>query len=652
MQLINSDLKIMTTFHESADTAHAIFYASCVRSALKKMFPKELLHKDCSEGELDSYCRDMFPLMKWEEWGDGPYHVLITFVGSYLESSGRFLSEMLSHWILPTQRIPIESSLAIAFTLPDLSDSLYFLSEIVLYMNDESSLERARKNWGVLENEIRIGSQSAYQAQRILEMKGLSLDDKTGFIQEFISTLLHKRPKLIDYDIFSQMQHFLVLCKDEFKRIREYQHMSRIIYVFYLFRKELRAQVEMASEKRYVSFKLHRVRLHHPLGIKKVLGLFVGMNFCRSHEVFDERHLLKAVKEYIPSARIIDDSVVIDSHKEDRIQTLYVEIEKEDKQEFTSQELKLIRNKISEDIKDQIEKLMPSIFMPRNEEEVMKNIVMLSHELKYLRDLPQVIISFEEQSDHDLAFTIIYVRLITDPKTLSVIKQLAEQDLKFSYSEDRVKRVGSLRNKYPKEATVLRVKVPKEGYVKENYSVDLVKARKEVAAELSHVLGEFRDYNGGMLAKQEEIFYALKALLGDLPKRNEHLLERFFHSLYPIETRSVINVQCLSTFFQLIQKAWEKDIESSEEKAVFFCEEEEEALYCAFATTEQQAKQQFVDVIKGMKLASSELISLSFSQEGVMYLGCVLLGYDKDKRQELLHQLALCRNFFLEPTSC
>jgi len=47
--------------------------------------------------------------------------------------------------------------------------------------------------------------------------------------------LFWKGPKDFDHDIFAQMQHFLVMCSEEFKGARDYAHMSRIIYVFYLF---------------------------------------------------------------------------------------------------------------------------------------------------------------------------------------------------------------------------------------------------------------------------------------------------------------------------------------------------------------------------------------------------------------------------------
>lgn len=181
-----------------------------------------------------------------------------------------------------------------------MDQDLYTLSELVICLDSEQELKRVRAHLPMLESEIRLGAASAYHASRIMEIKGLSGDEKTSIIQEKISSLVQRRSKDFDYDIFSQMQHFLVMCCEEFKAVRESSHMSRIISVFYIFRKFLRRHIEEMPMKRHVSLKLTKARLHLPLGIKKVLGVFVGMNFLKDNELFEERHLLKALQNYIP----------------------------------------------------------------------------------------------------------------------------------------------------------------------------------------------------------------------------------------------------------------------------------------------------------------------------------------------------------------
>ena len=55
---------------------------------------------------------------------------------------------------------------------------------------------------------------------------------------------------------------------------------------------------------------------------------------------------------------------------------------------------------------------MHPIFMPRNEEEVMRNILSLSNQIRYIKDPQQVFITFDEQTNAHLFFTVILVRIL------------------------------------------------------------------------------------------------------------------------------------------------------------------------------------------------------------------------------------------------
>ena len=78
-------------------------------------------------------------------------------------------------------------------------------------------MEEARSNLHSVETEIRLGVVSNYHARRILEFKGLSTDGKTAMIQEKIGSLIQSHSKDFDQGIFSQMQHFFVTCREDFK---------------------------------------------------------------------------------------------------------------------------------------------------------------------------------------------------------------------------------------------------------------------------------------------------------------------------------------------------------------------------------------------------------------------------------------------------
>ncbi len=166
------------------------------------------------------------------------------------------------------------------------------------------------------------------------------------------------------------------------------------------------------------------------------------------------------------------------------------------------------------------------IFNPRNEEEIMRNIVTLSNQIKYVRDIPHVYISFDEQSYKQLFFTVTMVRL-RKSGSLSIAELFQASKSSVEYLHDRVKNVGTVRRNVPKEATVFRVSIPKADFLRADQSIDIFKARQCVVAEICRIVGEIRDYNGGIISKQNELLDTVAKLLGKLGPVNYFLWRTF-----------------------------------------------------------------------------------------------------------------------------
>ena len=149
--------------------------------------------------------------------------------------------------------------------------------------------------------------------------------------------------------------------------------------------------------------------------------------------------------------------------------------------------------------------------MPRNEEEVMRNIVILNQQLRYVRDCPQVILSFEGQTERDLIFTLVMMRVLLT-KSLPTKKLFDQAKPPLQLQLEKVKKVGVLRKKYAKEAAVCRVRVDSASFLRTDHSVDLYRARQAVISQLQSIFGDIRDYNGGMIAKQLENFFKLREM--------------------------------------------------------------------------------------------------------------------------------------------
>lgn len=628
--------KISCVFDDDHHSPHSLLYSGSIRNLLIKLLPSDFFFSEEEGEELALEFNRLLPIFKWKQWGDQNQYVSIFLLCRHRVNGVKFFYEMISRWLLPGKRPHISSFLSTDFKLPELVSETFTICEVVISLEDSADQELTRHRLPILESEIRLGLISVYHANRILEIKGLSADEKTSIIQERIVSILERRPRDFDHDIFMQMQHFLVMCSEEFKAVREYAHMSRIIYIFYLFRKALKSQMERFPTQRFIHVKLNKTYLHLPFGLKKVLGLFIALNLQGDNELFEERHIATVLQNHFPQLSIIDGSFFSRSFKEEHTQLLYLEVEKGDGIDFSLAEMKRFKKSLSEEIRNGIEKVTRPLFMPRNEEEVMRNIIILSNQLKFSKDLPQVMIAFDEQTEGELFYTVIWMRVLKS--SVTALQELFERTESFlKFIPDRIKKVGLLRKKYPKEVTVFRVKFDTLAFLRPDHSVDLFKARQAIVLELQRLLGEFRDYNGGMIAKQHEQFIALKSLFPFLDRNEELLLENFFHSIFPIEFRSLFNPQSLKNLFTMLLDGIQKNRDAGEKGTMFMQKADDFCCYLLLSFDEASFKEEIVEDFKILQIPSSQLLTLSLQVSETSYLGYVYLEENAEKREDFLN---------------
>ena len=291
------------------------------------------------------------------------------------------------------------------------------------------------------------------------------------------------------------------------------------------------------------------------------------MNCFHKYEFFDEKHVLRSVEKFIPNVRIVAGSFYRITTANNPVTTLYVELEKDDGASFSITERKVLKENLEEELKKRIEHLVPSLFMVRNEEETMRNILMLSREVKSPDDIPQMMVSFDQHSQEDLIFTVVFLRVKKDT-TVPLQDLLKDSDDQVFFIQDRIQIVSYLNKKHPIEANVFRLQINKlTSFLRMDFSVNLYLARQKVVAFLTDHLGEIRDYNGGMMLKQGELLSQFKRLFHDVSRRNQELLENFFYSLNPIEAQATIALHSLSLFFELFLKVVE--VESPQKNLIF-----------------------------------------------------------------------------------
>ena len=627
---------VVPTHTPSKDLSTSELYHSLIARTVEKGVPAGLLpYGDESPSSFD----EGLPYFSWTTLeGSSPCDISFFLVCHFRLNAFKFFYEMITHWLIPGKRSNAVHFFASDFHFPSGPAGEYSVGEVKVRVEDAEDLAALRKNLPLIASEIRHGVASEYHAQRILEVKGLSHDEKAAAIHEHIAALLTRRPKDFSPDIFTEMQHALVMCSDIFKASRSPRHISRIIVTTYLFRKALCLQMKKSPKKRHLYVKVVKTHVDSDGTLIPAIGIVVGMNIMSENEAFEERHLLKALQGYLPGIYSVPGSFFANSTKKESVRTVYLEIAKEDKGAFSLAEVRQLRRKLPNDLGNKVEHLMHPIFMPQNEEETMRNIVTLSSQLHYVRDIPQVIISFDKQSKAAFTFNVIMLRILK--KDAAPVKKLFKQsDTFMKFVPDRVKNVGVLRKRYPKEATVFRVALKKRDFLRSDHSLDIARARRVVAAEMTRILGEFRDYNGGIITKQDELLSSLKKSLPPSQQHNDLLLENFFYSLTPIMARAVVEPAPLNKLFSMFLDAID---DGAFKKPVFAMktQDDSEALFVMITTNTPSLKEKISHALAPLQDSSIHVISSSISSSGISYLGYIYLSDDKGKRKHFLEMIA------------
>ncbi len=621
--------KVTPLFLKDRPDSSFALYENLIVENLKKVIPSYIFSSEKTKEEQFSLFRQAVPLLTWSEIPkQTPCEVSFFLICRLRSDAFRFFYDMISRWLIPHRRVPIPLLYAVDFSFNEIEGETYSLVEVIVHLENAKDLQALKRNLWIMEAEIHIGADSHYKANRILEVKGLTGDEKTALMHEDIVSLLRRKKEFFGEDIFVEMQHFLVVCTEEFKSLREHSHMSRIISVLYIFRKQLQEALEKNSDKRYIYSKLIRATLNSHMGKERnVLGCLVLLNFTQENEVFEERHFLDAIQSLIPRAIDVAGSFFTYQSKMGANCALYIEVEPKDKTPFTIDEIKRLRTELEEELRSRIEQLMHAVFMPRNEEEITKNIIILRDELQYSKDVPQVLISFDEQTSTHLTYTVILLRV--RKSGMQPIKDLFYQtDTFLDFTLDREKVVGDIRKIHQKEATVFRLRLRKDAFLRKNRAVDLSRARQKVVKELKSIIGPFRDYNGGLIAKQEELLTQTKELLKEQINRKEYLFETFFYALSPDYMRSILSPDHIKVFFgillELIQSESLNDLNVSDYSYYYFVKSRSDLSF----------RNGFKRYLSQCAADYTQIISFSLEHDKQFIDGAMVLLSEKEKLEE------------------
>jgi hypothetical protein len=677
---INEIFKISAEFSPKTlnKTSHDTYILS-IEQTLKTLIPKDIWPKEKNKESLKSFYQTLeklLPVISTSDLSPAPSCFSFTTIcnGEFTFGIGRFIAEMLSQWLIPGKQLTITANRSLCFLFKNFSKTKFFFCEYDICFHNKKEMEIIQKNISAFIKEIRLSILSVYHARYVLSMKKAPQEQKNSMIQENILNLLnnrkstdehhklnqmqnvllklsaekklseieknlayimHKKPKTFNRDIFSSIHNMIFLFKEDFTAIRDPKHISRIIGFQYLFRKIIYQDIRNEPNKRHLNLKFLKTQLNDNGKPRVVLGILITLNFVNETERFEKNHILEAIWYCIQDVQYVENSYIVDK-RDEKVRLFYLEIENPDTCFFSLEKTKLLKKRLPQEFKNRIENTVHPIFMPRNEEEILRNIILLSKQLKYVKDIPQVIISYDKQTGMNISFNVILVRLLKS-KSISLRKTFSETKSFLKFGFDEIKKVGYLKRKYTKEANLFKVILNKNGFFRQDKSLDLLKARQCVARELSNTIGDFRDYNGGMILKQSQAFTDLKNLYPDLKKKNEVLLENFFYSLRPGVMQSILPSIVIDKLFSLLVSVIHKNFEENcfIKKTLFF----ENYLLICLATSSFKSKEKVINCINKLKIPSFELTQFFLEVNKIKTIGYAYRTSDTQKKEDFIKSL-------------
>lgn len=348
----------------------------------------------------------------------------------------------------------------------------------------------------------------------------------------------------IDNSILNDQMLLYLVASRKYLDHRKASHLFRLILSIYNMQKKLLRSATFFPHQRHLEVRWIPTSLVFPFSSKPVLGCLIGFNVLDKYELFDEENILTALQKYIPELRLVRESSYCHPSPHKTLKIFYFEVEKKNSTLFSLEELALFKNNIKDKISNCIQKLSPAIYMGHNEEETYKNILVLSQEIQSVKDLPQAYITLDQQTGKEIVFRIIMVHI--SPFHRFSLKDCFSD---YKFVSHRVVTIRQL-DEHPIEANIFGIHLPRDASIlRSDGSLDFYAARQKVAAQITAAIGEFRDYNGGIIITQQKLLQSFKESFPEIANEDPEFLESFFYAITPLEKQAVLHQNILSDLF-------------------------------------------------------------------------------------------------------
>ncbi len=636
--IITLPFKIQPTVSYSLLSAEITHHVTLMEKVIRKCIPSSFF--SLPSRLFKTQLLQKVPTFVWNEPGSSPgcLEICILALSAKENVIENQIIDILKSWIIPGKLTQILSVQVLHFQWDLFPNETFLVLQSKLLIKNEKDLSKALLHLPSLSTHILSALKTPSGFKTFFSERPLLESMKNAEAHKELVFLMERFPLTFDASLSVEMSRFFSLCPKSFFFPRTSRLITKIISSHFLMRANLLRQFVLYPEKKHLKVRYIRTELNFFFGSKPALGLVLGITPLDRHEFLQEEHILEAAQSILPDLQCVQGSFYSYQGIQDPLCSMYIELEKKDGSRFSQTDLFSLKKELEYELKRRIEKLVPSIFMIRNEEETMRNILILSQEVKYLSDLPQVMISLEKQTTSEIIFTVILVRLFK-PGQRSLSQSFQELQPKVQFVQDRLQHLGFLRKNHPKEANVFHLKIDKDSsLLRTDYSFNFYLARQKAATLLFKAIGSFRDYNGGMILKQGELFYQFKESFLLIALKNSELLENFFFSLNPIEMQATLPLDSLQTLFRQFLEAKEIDL-SKKDDYFLKIEEKKEQVFAMIRTQDSSFKEELYSNLTRHELRNKTLIHTSNNLQGSLYTGFILTHFDSKKRQSFIEAI-------------
>ncbi len=500
-------------------------------------------------------------------------------------------------------------------------------------LNQVKMAQKFKKSPSVLE------LPSSIEARNDLRVEDVTYEIKLSLAKSILKKIHQKLPHRVDSSIFKELERIAAILETEFINQRSPEFLAKIAYSIFFIRKKIDREIALRPMKDHYDVHVFPSSLHFIFGSKPVLGILSHVCLKDKYEAFDEEHVLLAIRKFISEAQLVKNSVYGFQPPKSMIKTLYFEIEKKSGLPFSIEEIKRLKSALKQEIQFCIEQLTSCIFMARNEEEILRNILTLSQEIDHPSDLPQVMILFDEQTPKEAIFTVILIRVNRGLKALSELF-LNIQMGDFTFSSERCQIVRYLAQNYPIEANVFKIHLPKDAsLLRADLSLNFYLTREKVSSFIVKAIGEFRDFNGGIILKQREGLASFMEAFPDISYQNPDLLENFFYSLSPIESQATLPLVSLKTLFESFLEALRPDITKPSDYFFNFRQVEDQ-LFLIIRIPDPNFKESLEQLFSSLNLAQGQAVTSTLCLHNTTFFSYIIAIAAKEVQDRLVQSIA------------